>query len=357
MDVLILNKSFDCVLVIDDYTSFIWTERFNRYGDFEIYSKVSIELLSSIKIGYYVYLRDSEKMMIIEQIKIETDIEDGSVMIISGRSLESLLERRIIWNQTILSGNINAGIKKLITENLINPTLTERAISNFVYEDTTDPKILGMSLEAQITGDNLYEAISTLCDTFGIGFKIELNAQNEFVFSLYSGINRSLNQEEVVPVIFSPDFENVLNSTSNYDIKDYRNVALVAGEDEDVGVSRRCVVIGDQTGLDRREIFVDARDIQSEDEYGETIPDEEYYAQLRERGEEYLNDCPFINNFEGGTESSYYTYGVDFKMGDIVHIEDQFGQMTQARIVELIRSKDTSGSRIYPSFVTYNEEE
>ena len=267
------------------------------------------------------------------------------------------MERRIIWNQTILSGNINAGIKKLITENLINPTLTERAISNFVYEDTTDPKILGMSLEAQITGDNLYEAISTLCDTFGIGFKIELNAQNEFVFSLYSGINRSLNQEEVVPVIFSPDFENILNSTSNYDIKDYRNVALVAGEDEDVGVSRRCVVIGDQTGLDRREIFVDARDIQSEDEYGETIPDEEYYAQLRERGEEYLNDCPFINNFEGGTESSYYTYGVDFKMGDIVHIEDKFGQMTQARIVELIRSKDTSGSRIYPSFVTYNEEE
>lgn len=357
MDVLILNNSFDCILIVDDYTSFIWTERFNRYGDFEIYSKVTPELLNTIKIGYYVYLRDSEKLMIVEEIKIESDVEEGSVIIISGRSLESLLERRIVWSQTILSGNINTGIKKLLTENIITPTLSERAIPNFIYQDTTDPNILGMSLEMQTTGDNLYEIITTLCDTFGIGFKIELNAQNQFVFSLYSGVNRSLNQEEVIPVIFSPDFENILNSTSDYDIKEYRNVALVAGEDEVVGGGRRCITIGNSSGMERRELFVDARDIQSEDEEGNPIPDEEYYAQLTERGNEYLKENTLINNFEGGTESSYYTYGVDFKMGDIVHIEDSFGQMTQARIVELIRSKDTSGIKIYPSFVTYNEEE
>ena len=37
MDVTILNTNLDAVSIVDTYESFIWTDRYYAYGDFELY--------------------------------------------------------------------------------------------------------------------------------------------------------------------------------------------------------------------------------------------------------------------------------------------------------------------------------
>ena len=113
MELLVLNTDFESVAVIDTYESMIWTDRYNAYGDFEIFFAMDTQLLQYLKEDYYLWLKDSEHCMIIEDIKINADTEEGNHLIITGRSLESILERRIIWGQRIFNGNLQKGIPGL----------------------------------------------------------------------------------------------------------------------------------------------------------------------------------------------------------------------------------------------------
>ena len=45
-----------------------------------------------------------------------------------------------------------------------------------------------------------------------------------------------------------------------------------------------------------------------------------------------------------------FTYGVDFFMGDIVQIANEYGHETKSRIVELITSESEEGVSTYPTF-------
>ncbi len=126
-----------------------------------------------------------------------------------------------------------------------------------------------------------------------IGFKIVLTDENKFAFSLYAGVDRSYEQTENPYVVFSPNFENIINSNYYSSRASFRNVTLVAGEGE--GAARRTAIVGSASGLGRRELFTDARDISSDTEDG-TLSDAEYMAQLRtkrfeESGRPYCNHC------------------------------------------------------------------
>ena len=49
MNVYVLNRSFQTVALIDDYISLIWTQRYNKRGDFEIMVKASRENLAILQ--------------------------------------------------------------------------------------------------------------------------------------------------------------------------------------------------------------------------------------------------------------------------------------------------------------------
>ena len=131
MDVTILNTNLDAVSIVDTYESFIWTDRYYAYGDFELYEAMREGLLDYIKQDYYLQSKESEHVMIVEKIQITSDTEDGNHVTVTGRSLESILDRRIVWGQKLLSGNLQNGIKTLLNENVISPSDSNRKISNF----------------------------------------------------------------------------------------------------------------------------------------------------------------------------------------------------------------------------------
>lgn len=262
MDLLILDTNLEAIAVIDTYTSLIWTDRYYKAGDFELCLPASKEIFDVIKQDYYLYNKNSEHVMIIEQLTIETDTEDGNKLTVTGRSLESILDRRIVWGLKNLSGSFQNGIETLLNECIISPSKPTRQISNFIFEASEDPAITDLTLEAQYTGDNLYGIISEACEERGVGFKVVLNDNKQFVFSFYSGADRSYDQTDLPYVAFSPNFDNLISSNYVETKSGLKNVTLVGGEGE--GQGRRYTAVGDISGLDRREMFTDARDLSSD---------------------------------------------------------------------------------------------
>lgn len=347
MDITVLDTNFNPVAIVDTYESFIWTDRYYKYGDFELYTAVDSQIVDIMQLDRYLKIDGSEHMMIIEKDLIESDPEEGNRITVSGRSLESILDRRIVWGQRILDGNLQSAIKTLITEAIINPSISDRKISNFIFEDSTDPAVTNLTIRAQYTGDNLYDVIQAICEDANLGFKVTLNDSNQFVFKLYAGTDRSYNQSTVPFVIFSDRFDNLINSNFVKNRAPLKNVTLIGGEGE--GSERRYTTVGSASGLSRRELFTDARDISSKTDDA-TLSDAEYNAQLQQRGREKLTENVEIVYMDGEVDTSMYQYGVDYFNGDIVQLRDAYGNENSARILEMITSEDKDKISVYPTF-------
>lgn len=354
MDIAVLDTSFTIIKIVDSFLSCIWTERYSEYGDFELYLSMDAELLNYIKIGNYVTISDSPAVMIIEEIEVESDVENGNKLKASGRSLESILDRRIVWKQTVLQGNFQNGVKKLLNENIISPTDSARKISNFTFQASTDESITSLTVSAQFTGDNLYDVIKALCDSYDLGFRVTLSmsgSSNILRFSLYKGIDRSYGQLTNPYVIFSPTYENLLSTNYLTSSKNQKTVTLVAGAGEGSARETATVFSSNSTGMSRRELYTDARDISKTD--GDvTLTDSEYANQLSQRGKEKLSEYKMISSFEGEIDfiNSNFQYGVDYNIGDIVAMRNEYGIEAKTRVIEFIRSEDESGYEAYPTF-------
>lgn len=349
MDLIILDTELNIIDIIDTFESSIWTERYIGYGDFEIYAKVSDQLISIATQECYVKISESDRIMIVEEANIKSDPDNGSTILIKGRSYESIIARRIIWKQTILTGNLQNGIKKLMDENAITPSDTDREIPNLTFLSSTDPEITSLTVDMQFTYDDLYESIVKLCSAHNIGFKITLSDDlSGFVFELYNGVNRSYDQLTNPFVVFSKEYDNLLNSDYSKSTTNKKTLTLVAGEGE--GESRKTEIVGNGIGLERREMYTDARDI-SQTVDSVLISDVTYYAQLNQRGLQDLSENAGESSFDSQVDTlSNFKYGVDFFLGDIVQVVSEYGISIKARVTELIRSQSASGIETYPKF-------
>lgn len=348
MDILVYDTTWTQIAVLDVFESSLWTERYNEYGDFEILTLAQDTIIDQLQEDYYLVNRDSETVMIIEDIEIVTDEETGDSLVVTGRSVESLLDWRIIWGQKTLNGNLQTGIEELINESIISPTDTNRTIPNFIFEASTDPLVTALTLQAQFYGDLLGVAIMKICSAENIGFKVIVDDNFNFVFKLYAGVDRSYDQIINPYVLFSPKNDNLINSRYFTSKRKFKNVTLIAGEGD--GSNRKSTTFGSGAGMSRREIFTDGKDL-SQTTSGGTLTDTEYFEQLQQKGKENLEENTRVTAFEGEAESTLlYRYGVAFFMGDIVQIENEYGIQSKSRVVEVVRSQATSGIDIYPTF-------
>jgi len=351
MEILVLNSNFDNYALIDSFESLIWTDRYNGFGDFEIYAKASLDLIDLYDPDNetYLVLKNTEHVMLIEDCEIKFDAEAGDHVTLTGRSLESILNRRILWGPTVLSGNLQNAIGRMLDENVINPTDPNRTIDNFIMDYSTDPVITALNVEAQFTEkDYLYDVIVNLCKANNIGFKITLNENKQFVFKLYAGVDRSYAQFKNPYVIFSKEFGNLMSSSLKTSKKDSKNYTIVYGEGKDPSIKK--AYVGGKSFLARKEILTDASSI-SQTVNNIAMSDADYANQLIQKGIQTLNSHRITNNFAGTIDHiNSFKYGVDFLMGDIVQIDSDYGIQNGARISEMITSQTEKGLDIYPTF-------
>lgn len=343
----LLDKDLNIVDTIETYKSVIWTTRYYDSGDFELYIPTSQKMVDTIKKDFYI-VRDDDytQAMIIKNIQITTDIEEGNYLIITGKSLKNILSQRIIWSQTTVNGTVEACIRRLVNDNAINPINPERKINRLILGSEIG---FSQTMTTQFTGDNLEEVIKEICKTYKLGYDVLLDLdEKQFIFILYQGADRSYNQEINPHVIFSNEFENLLATNYIENGENYKNVALVAGEGE--GINRRTITVGEASDLERYEVFVDARDVSSNN--GE-INDNDYFDSLIEKANEALSESIITKAIDGEVEANYtYKLNEDYFLGDIVEVINEYNIEMTPRIIEVIESEDDSGRYTIPTFAT-----
>lgn len=339
---IVMNSSFQKLAAIDYYTSFIWSTRYYSVGDFELCVDVNQENISLLQKDYYILRDDDEHIGIIEDILIQRNEDGQELLIVSGRFLSAILARRIIAVQTTVTGTVSACVNTLINQNIVNPSITARKISNFIIgsHSITD------TMQAQYTGKNLLDTVSDIASTYGIGFKTTLNSSNQFVFQLFKGIDRTYDQTVNPWVIFSDKYDNLLTSEYEENYKDIATAVLVAGEGD--GLDRKTVWVTDgSTGLARHEVYKDQRQLQSDNG---TISDAEYTKLMQEEGKESLTK--YTSAFTGTVYFDNVKFREDINIGDLCVIENsKWGIYLNTRLVEVIESVNEAGEySIVPTF-------
>nr|DAU83848.1 MAG TPA: hypothetical protein [Caudoviricetes sp.] len=380
MEFMVLDKNYDGITMIDTFTSAIWTVRYDEAGDFEIYTPVRLDYIQAMQIGNYLWNRDSDRLMVIETVEIETDAEEGPQLIVTGRSLESILDRRIVTSSQNFSGNLQSVLFAIIQNEVISSGGTRR-IPGFSLKTSSDSRITSISIsELSIRGENVYDVVCSLCQANKVGWRILPKGAGGFEFELYVGVDRSYAQSVNPYVTFSPSFENLLNSNYIKSFKSYKNSIYAVGTyQKEVILQNKYKddngewVVEEQTtyeeaevvtwqysetatpsGLARREMFIDNGGVNDGEQGGEYAT---WNAVNKEKAIAELGEHQTTTAFEGELEATrQYIYREDFNIGDIVQVENEFGITGTVYISEIVFSQDANGITITPTFTSTEDE-
>jgi len=430
MQIYVFNKDLEPVGIVENYTSAFWINRYFTNGNCEVCVPATAENLQLFKIGYYLIRYDSDLSCKIQKIEIDTNAQNGNVLIITGIDVKSLLDQRIIWE--VYEAN----------------TKTEQFLRNIVYRSTVSADqarvmatpggrgIIGFEsgqnfpdiIQSQYSYKNVGETIREIVKEKGWGYRLrftntlsEQNPRPGFRFGVYNGADRSET------VVFSPMYENLKESKFIIDASNMGNATLVGGQGQ--GEERVLADLGATTSIDRYEFFTDAKDIpttltwaafsqayplgsteetcylvyitgrdykiivnkmyfpaysQSQldaltDEYGSvqydhqrnsyvvngafvatvvssngttpnaddvvTLRDSLYSVYLLNRGAGKIAEHGQKTSFDGVIAPDLtFKFGVDYFLGDIVSVRDEFGNNQAVRVVEVTENETATKS-------------
>lgn len=366
INISVLDSDQKCIAILDKYKSFIWTDRYDEAGEFELCIPVDAKYAQSIKEDMFLTIPISNRMMVVETIKVEADVEDGNYLVISGRSIESILDRRIVWKQTNVNGSVQDALHLIINDAIIDPIDSRRRIDNFIFYVSDDPAVTSVTYSdvAQYKGDSIYDVVKKVCQAFHIGFKMVV-VDKQFVFGLRAGTNRSYTQDSVPYVVFSPKNDNLRNSSYLKSIKNYKNVLRVVGEGE--GATKTEIThyvefddnkASEMTGLARREAYVDCSNVSSIINGNVTMDVEQYSNTLVQKGYETMIDYVPETAFDGEIDATnMYVYGRDYDVGDICEIRNEYGMNDQVRVIEVVQTWEADGYTCIPTLESMSKEE
>lgn len=351
LNLQVFNRSLERLGVIDVITGLTWEEKLADAGSFELWCPVTDYNLELLKENNLLWIGGTSAG-VIEFKESEADEEGTQTLHIQGRLCESYLDSRVTYPRLSTTGTLSTVLRKLLTDYIVSPSDAKRKLPNIVLDSDQVP--IGQSISFQNLGATVLENCSNLCQAYSIGFRLKfLPRTKQFVFQVFQGSNRTVTQTDRTPVLFSSELDDILESKYLHNTSEYKNFAYIAGEGE--GKDRVFQSTGSSaSGLDRKELFVDAKDLQSTDDEGNPIGDAKYKAMLIERGKTKLEDYKDIETFSATLRTfglMSYQYGVDYFLGDTVTVYDsRLKVQTTALITAVTRVFDEDGERLELTF-------
>lgn len=375
--------------VIDDFSSVIWEQTYFGVGEFEIYAPATPASLSALKGGRYVRTPGGgdEEIGIIERVEVTTDPEEGAMIAASGRMAKSILDRRIIYwpfydageggngyiwhsNARTLKGRVDGCAINLVADNAaapVNPDPArlkgDRSLPVLAFVDHVDnishfPETISVTTEEgeedaekQVTYKNLLDYTDALLEEYGLGAYLWLDRDRmKLRYRVRKGATRTREDHpDGEPVIFSQEMDNLTSTAYAYDETAKKTTALIGGEGE--GTDRKLAFAYEWvSGMERREVFVDASSITSEAEEGApAVSLEDYRKQLEAQGQQTISQSPAEETLSGEMDitNAAVAYREDFGVGDIVTLEDsRLGLSKAVRILSVTEVQDSNGYQV-----------
>lgn len=349
------DSNLNVIGILDTTQSVIWHSVYYGVGDFQIYITLK-DALAVIGEARYITRTNNSEVGVIESILIADDVENGKMITIKGRFAKSLLDRRIIYNlsgksnqATILRGNVETNVRRLVNDNAIASRSlgvlelgSVAGISKIIVDES------GAAAQKQVSFENLLDYTEAVLKEYGIASTVKLS-NGKLQYTVFEGADRSAdNTDGNQPIVFSKEFDNLISSEYTHDTTQEKNVALIGGEGE--GIDRFCVLLGSQSGLARKEVFVDASSItkkyKDENEVEKTYTDAEYIEMLKSHGHQVTSAMRVAEDFNGAIDitNGNWKYGEDVFLGDIVTVQDNdIGVFKNVRLGEVTEYQDEDG--------------
>src|SRR5699024_1949890 len=372
---------------IDRYQSLQFKRSYHGIGDFELHINRYSHGATHLDKGHLISLgKQQNKVGIIlsKEIVLDEKGKESENMKFVGMSLDALMLRRITVPPTHtshdrVSGSAEFVMKHYVYNNFINAE-SHRVLPNFeIADNQSRGNHISYESRYKVVADEL-EDIST---ETGLGWGVTADFKaKKFIFDVYESKDLTPdNGQGNNPVFFSPEYESIESQSFVDNELDLRNVGDVGGQGE--GAERKIVTVGEVSGWDRIETFVDARDVSDEnEETEEELSDEEVEKLLIERGKKKMQDMQTVFSLEAKistpiTRKSYegnhegyrhpaqpaqgqtvkkkvitpFEYEKDFDLGDRVEVRNLSWNLTmEAPITELIEIYEGSGFKLEATF-------
>ena len=384
MDIYIIGEPatdelFEPVDIIDKYLSCIWTTQFFGSDEFQLQVPYTYQNLKRLTRGAML-CRDFDitettsgkkyrHVMMVENRRIDYNAETGYVLTVSGRGIKRKLAQRIVITRTALNGTVESGLRQLVSDAFELGTVRNiaRRVHNLRLGDTVG---ISDAWETQIYTDNLLDIIQKTCETYGCGYELFIEGAY-YVFQLIKGTDRTYDNGAVDPVVFSPEYDNLISATYNNEIIDYHNTGKLIADDIDNDSSETRGTFGlkiygnnVQPGAwDRFETVIDCKSLKADS----IVTAEEFLQIAKAYGETQLTPIAEKESITGQVLDSpnqsgatLYHINRDYFLGDTVQIEfgsiqNEDGLSTpllrgQVRITEVVHSIDEDGEKMLATY-------
>lgn len=342
LELYVLGDDFRPIGLVDQFTSFIWTRKYYDTGSFSLYCDDGYYKL--FQSGTYLYRSDDTELGLIESVSFSQSDTGEKAVNVKGRFLKAVLADRVIDKVQNLSGKTEDILYTLVDAFAVFPDDPARKISGLSLALSQGR---GRQIELQATGDILLDKLHTIAKEDEFSFRIVYNyVLGSLLFEVWQGLDRTQGQHENSWAVFSDQYENIQSMSYVTDRSSIKNFAYIAGEGE--GESRTVVTLDQTDGQPRRELYVDARDLQRKIDNDTEMTEEEYTAVLLQRGKEKLEEYPLVETFDAKVNVySNLEYKRDYDLGDkCTFLNQDLGIKAETRITEVTETYENGGVTI-----------
>lgn len=330
-----------------------WLENYQTPGEVKIDAQATADNLAMLIEGNRIYNTDTDTVARICHVDITQS--EGEELITARCDITSeLLSDRVVMATENIT-NIEAGMYSIYQKNRRDLPI-----------ELATPEGYPETGEVEITWNSVLDGEEKLAEVSGLGFKVLFDPETGVeTFKIYKGIDRSKESNPGYIGYFGTDVGNIQNATITSGTTDYKNVAVIAGAGEGANRTVRIISLGSVSGENRRELYVDARDLQREYQvatptgqyddkgnpiYGyttKTYTDAQYNAMLDTRGMEKLAEHLKTFTITCDIVQNNILYGTDYFLGDRMPVKiPEYGIYASARISSVTMIYEKEGDKI-----------
>lgn len=378
----VFDKNLRKINTIRKYTFAQYVDKFRDIGTFKITAQLVDENLYLLQDSQFYVLFDGVVFGRVDKVLKDSDSEYDKTIEITGQLAPVFFTQRVNYKTINYNGTTARYVGALISHNIPTDKSDPRHLDiNVKYEDEDYLDANCRKISRKKTGGYMWDEMSLAMkqDNLGVFFEPNFDSLKNISdedgtqiqawnLTVSAGKDRTKdNTQGNTPIVFSQSVSNIQRSTYALNSEDYCNSAVVAGEGE--GDARKWFTFDvnskeskfePNSGWGLRELFIDARDIQSKTEDGETtMTDEEYKKALNDRADSKAVDSMLTKSYSSTVilANDKYVYNRDYKKGDIVTVVDkEIGVTLDAQITTVTKTYQ-GGKEVIDIDFTYGKTE
>lgn len=340
---------------IKKFDSFVWVERYQTDGDFQLVINDDKNILKLLPLGALLSHTDTKEVMIVENHEIVRDKKKSLKVTISGRSFETFAEERPVTScDTALYPSDASTVRNadltytMASENVILKLLKDKLEPGTASANDRIPnllirtaiRVLDTSMAHVIKRGDTYSRVLEHLRLSDSGIKIVRpnGAQTTMDIVIHDGLDKTLS------VVFYARSEDLDDVNYFWSIKGYKNYAQIATHTASRLHPDRSLLGADVIGLARRVLYVEEESILG------TFPTQPItdvvgaFAQLNLDGytKAIIMDAKI-------SQTAKPKFKIDYDIGDLVKVVGEFETAQTMRVTEHILTVDKDGIRGYPS--------